>query len=293
MRGRWFVNGLLIASVLGLALILWLSRQPPPPPPPKISEIAPEAIHRIEVYADRHVIVLVKKAGVGWRIRRPVHARADPAHVAALLKLAATAASHRYGLGTIKTQTSGLADPAFVVRFNQEAPIAVGGNGPAPGSRYLRTAHALLLAPAPELHALALDWSHWIDPALIPADAQLTRIVLPRFTLIRNPGGIWQIAPTGRSRRDAQATVAAWQRVKALSVVAADPGRERSARITLDFANAPARHLDVIETDPHLILRDPQIGVDYQLAGNRVAPLLEARHPDLDSAPDSAGTMSK
>jgi hypothetical protein len=283
-RSRILFNTLLALAAIGLAAGLWLARGPAPPPAlPTLSSIAPNAIDHITVRHGSELIVL-ERGGPDrpWRLVSPVKARPDPTQVAILLALARTQATHAYPLQVIADRTTGLSKMPLTVRFNDEAPVRLGAAGPEPDSRYVATAYRLLLARLPDTRSLTRSWSHWIDPALVAPNTRLTRLVLPDFTLTRDTAGLWHASPIHqRSDAAARATISAWKRVKALTVVPADRSRKRIARITMDFADAKPRHLDVIERNPNLILRDPRLQVDYHLAGNRVPPLLELEHPGI------------
>lgn len=287
VRSRLLFNALLALIVIGLAAGLWWSYGPKPERTlPTLSNIASDDIDRITV---RHAseLIIVERAGADqpWRLVSPAPARPDPARIESLLSVAQTQATRRYPLQAIDDHTTGVAKTPLTLRFNDEPPVYIGGPGPAPDSRYVATAHHLLLAKLPDTRALTRSWTHWIDPALIAPNSRLTRLVLPDFTLTRDDADQWQATPVDqRSGAAAAATISAWQGVKALAIVPADRSRERIARITLNFAEAEPRHLDIIERHPNLILRDPRLQVDYHLAGNRVPPLLDLVHPGIADA---------
>lgn len=294
-RRRALVIGLLLLALIGLTIALWWSYRAPPGPgtakPPRISELAPAEVTRIRVRHEAEQIVIQRNTpDAPWHLTAPVEAPIDGPHLKAILSLLDQRARRRYAPGAIDTATTGLKAPTLVVQFNQQAPIDIGARGPSQGSRYVRTPHALLLAALPALAGLQWSWPHWISPALVPAHCHLKKLVLPHFTLARDPNGDqnghkngnWHAQPTGqRSNAAVAATLRAWRHARALTVVPADQSRQRVARITLLFEHGAPRHLDIIERNPNLILRDPARGVDYHLAGNRVPPLLELRHPGL------------
>lgn len=278
---------ILLLALAGLAAALWWSYHPPSGPgttqPPRPSTLALSDVTRISVRHGSDLVVIQRDSPQApWHLTAPVDAPVDAPHLQAVLTLLGTRAQRRYARHGIPDATTGLKSPALVVQFNQRAPIDIGGRGPSRGSRYVRTPHDLLVAPLPDLSGLQWSWTHWISPALVPPHRQLKKLVLPHFTLDRDKTGDWHAQPTGeRSTAAVAATVQAWQRSRALTVVPSDESQQRSARVTLVFEHGASRHLDIIERDPNLILRDPALGVDYHLAGNRIGPLLEIRHPGL------------
>ncbi|MES1924601.1 hypothetical protein [Salinisphaera sp. T31B1] len=283
-RKRIVFNLLLFAGLVALCSALWLMRAPKPSPPPSVTGLASAAITDITVNTPDDVIALARdRDGARWRLSAPVRARVDANRVAALLAFADAVPERRMARDAVAETVSGMDDPSLVLRFNDQAPIAIGAEGPRPGTRYVRTAHALLLVAVGELADQPLGWTHWLAPGLIGRDEQLTRLILPRLTLIRSGTGGWQVAPADvdRGADYAQATIDAWHHSRALGVEPMDASRERIARITLNFADRPARYLDLIERRPELILRDADLGVDYHLAAVQAGPLLDMDHPDL------------
>lgn len=284
MRRRLIFNLLLVFGVIALATALWLTRRPPTPEPAPVSTVAAAEIRRIEVHHADEVIVLARGEG-GWRLREPVAARADTARVSALLALARSTAIRRYARDAIESRTAGLDPPRLTLRFNDEAPIALGGPGPARGSRYVRTAHALLLVAATKLEndllGEPLSWPHWLAPGLLADHERLQRLTVPNATLARSEGGGWRVEPASADRGagQARATIEAWRHARARTIRTADRSKARSARVTLRFAHGPLRHLDVIAREPELILRDAELGVDYHLSANHAGPLIDMLHP--------------
>ena len=282
-RKRLIFNAVLVAGIVVLALLLWLFRTPAPQPPETVSAVAPDALTHMEVHLSDAVVELDRaNPEAAWRLQQPIAAPADAAPIQALLALAEATPSQRYERGAIDERTTGLDDPALVVRFNGQAPILVGNEGPAPASRYVATPHALLLVKAERLARLPTNWRNWVSPTLLADDAQLTQLILPRLTLARSDTGGWQVEPKSADRGAdyAQATIDAWRHSRALSLEPVDASRARIARVTLRYADEHIRRLDVIEREPELILRDDERGIDYHFAPHLAGPLLDMQHPD-------------
>ncbi|MES1940842.1 hypothetical protein T5B8_11387 [Salinisphaera sp. T5B8] len=282
-RKRLIFNSALILGIAVLGLTLWLLRKPTPAPPETVSALPAAAITAIEVHLPDAIVQLERRgAGHSWQMREPIAAPADTAPLEAMLALADATPTQRYERGAIDDKTTGLDEPALVVRFNGQAPIAVGNEGPTPASRYVATPHALLLVEAERLARLPANWRNWVSPTLLADDADLSELILPRLTLTRSDTGGWQVAPAKADLGAdyAQATIDAWRHSRALSLEPVDASRARIARVTLRYGDDRIRHLDVIEREPELILRDAGRGIDYHFAAHLAAPLLDMQHPD-------------
>ncbi|WP_423821595.1 hypothetical protein V5738_14775 [Salinisphaera sp. SPP-AMP-43] len=280
---RILLIAVLLLTIAALGIALWRSYRPPPTPgaAPVISDLTPSQIDHIRIRYGSNLLEIAR-SNTGWRLSAPVQAPVDTAHLKAILSLLGQPAQQSYAPRAIEQTKTGLADHPLVVRFGQIGPIRIGGPGPSRGSRYVATPHALLLADLPAFGGLQWGWTHWISRALVPPQRQLQKLVLPHFTLVRDDRGRWQAQPAGQRSAAAVATTAqTWLRAQALAITPADQSRQRVARITLGFAEGTPRHFDIIERYPNLILRDPALGVDYHLAGNRIGPLLDIQHPGL------------
>lgn len=284
-RKRLIFNVVLILGIVVLGLTLWLVRapEPAPTPPQTVSALAPGSVTAMEVHLPNAVVELDRsRPAATWQLRQPIAAPADDVPVEALLALAEATPTQRYERGAIDDETTGLDDPALVVRFNGQAPILVGNEGPTPASRYVATPHALLLVQAEQLARLPTTWRNWVSPTLITDNADLAQLTLPRLTLTRGETGGWQVKPSSADRGAdyAQATIDAWRHSRVLSLEPVDASRERIARVTLRYGDDHERRLDVIEREPELILRDAERGIDYHFAPHLATPLLDMQHPD-------------
>lgn len=295
-RTLW--NLVLAGLVVLLAGLLWLDRQTadtarPSVQPTGVRSAPGRSIHTMDVRRGSDHVRAVHRAD-GWYLTEPVTARADGPHIRLLRALAHARPRHRIEGPALPASTTGLDDSAVVVRYDGGPPVRIGGPGPEAGTRYVETARGLMLVDVPHFQNLDWHWTDWLTRALVPAGQRIQRLVLPDYTLTRRADGPgWQASPQRHRPADAAGeTVAAWQSVKALMIVPADPSRAPIGRIRLDFVDAPSRRLAVIENGPNLILRDPRLGVDYHLAGNRIGPLLTLRHPSLGDTRNASG-MSK
>lgn len=90
MRGRWLANLVLLVLVvlLGTAAQRELERDAP-----RLTGLDPDAITRVRIERPEQPLIALARTGEGWRIGEPDAREADPARVAALLRIAAAAVS--------------------------------------------------------------------------------------------------------------------------------------------------------------------------------------------------------
>lgn len=296
MTRRTHLNLCLLAGAAILGALLWLTRPAPPAPPQPLLDIAQGNVSRIEIQrpGDGGQTVVLERGTGRWRLTAPVSARANAARVRDVLTLTEIVPERRYPAAEIDLTETGLKPPLVRLQFNGQPPVAIGGRGPLDGNgRYLRIGGTVVLADIPNTSALELAWTQWIDPQLIAADAGLEQLRLPGLTLTRAESGGWRVTPARRDRGAdaAQRTVDTWRRARALSIT---PSSDQPpvATVELVFANGRTRRLGVIAREPELVLRDERLGVDYHLAANRGAPLLDMQHPELprNTGPDTPET---
>ncbi len=285
MPRRKLLNLTLFLSAAALGALLWLTGPEPDKPPQPLVDIAPEDVTRIVLErpaqdgAQR--LVLEREAGQG-RLAAPVTARADAAQVQGLLRLTRIVPERRYAASEIDLASAGLKPPLARLRFNEQPPVAIGGRGALGGARYLQIGERVLIANLPALGALAMPWYEWLDPALVAAGADLAQLRLPEITLTQAETGGWRVAPAERDRGAdvAQQTIDTWRRARAIGIMPSTASDAPPvASVELVYADGRTRELGVIARSPMLVLRDPRLGVDYHLAANKAAPLLDMQHP--------------
>lgn len=279
MRHRLPLNLTLAAAVVVLSALLWFN-QPAKSDPEPITPLERDTIRRVTIEFPDAATIRLERGESGWQLHAPVDTRAEEASVDQILRLAERESKHAMKLADVEPGTIGLDPPGQRVTFN-DTTVALGARQPIKNRRYARVDKTVHLIDEPNMRVLNSDYVDLVARRLLPEDADIERLELPEATLVPTEQGGWDATPkqADRGADAAQKTVDLWKRTEALSV---DPAKdtEPRGRVAIETAEHGTLTFEVLAREPQLLLRRPDIGVTFHVAGNRAAPLLEMRHPN-------------
>ncbi len=280
MRPRLILNVVLVLAVAGLVALLWFDPGQEPPTTP-ITALNSEKIENITIeYPDAETLRL-KRKGEQWLLAAPVQARAENSEVRAILALAERVPTRSYPARESDTAQIGLDKPTQIVTLDNTR-ISLGANDALDNNRYAQIDDTVYLIPSPIKTSLDPDYSELVARELLPEDSRIKQLQLPGFSLSPTEQGGWQVSPATRDKGAdaAQFTIDAWKRARAVWTKPADLKQPGKGEIRITTQAGSVYTFQIIARQPQLILRAPEIAVDYHLAANQVAPLLDMQHPE-------------
>ncbi|WP_372716914.1 DUF4340 domain-containing protein [Immundisolibacter sp.] len=283
MRGRLWLNLLLLLAVAGVGTVAWLQPgKTPKPVAPKLTTIDAATVRRIEFSPPRGQAFALLREGKDWFIEQP-RLRAQPFRVDTILELLSADSTARIDPADGTDKSFGVDPPLARLRFDATE-IAFGLTNPVGMRRYVRVGDAVHLIDDRYYHHAASQWPDWVDRRLLPQGVTLTTLELPGFTLNR-PDTTWQISPERpHATADAiSALVEEWQRAYAMDVEEAEtvPTDAQAVRVVW---KAGALELAIARDDDEWLLYRRDAPVRYRFSGNQGKRLLEIQ----DTAPQTA-----
>lgn len=287
---RLLLNLALLLAVAGLGAFVFFPRPPTAPPGVAVAPaVDTAAVRHIRIQRrDRPPLTFARTGGV-WRLTAPIEARANPLLMRALLELPRQRSRRRYATSGLRLARYGLAPPQASVYFGDER-IDLGKDNPLDQRRYVRYDGGLYLI-ADRLGGLPQSpAANWVSLALLPPDARIVDLQLPtlRVRAQRPAGWTLQPAPAHYSADQVAALLRAWQHATALRLTAATgPPATVRGEIRITFADGTRRRLQIVATQPELVLRAPAPGLDYHLPAAAAGRLLQlpAPSPDAPASP--------
>lgn len=278
-------NVLLLVGIVGLAALLWFTREQPEPEAP-LTALSPDLIDRIRVaHPDRPAIVLARGAEDQWRLTEPVEADADALEVAALLNLANLPVRRQLD-GAFDPAELGLAPPAFVITLN-EVVLRFGDTNPITAQRVVQTDTLAALVDNPPSAALDDDYTDLVSKQLIPEGDAIVAIDLPDGRRVEAADDGWRVV--GFPALDPQALVEGWKGVRAMWNAAAPAVEVGSLpQVTVTLASGARRAFAVVQRSPQFELINPALKVQHTLSAALADTLLTVPEPGSDPAAEEA-----
>ena len=260
MRSRLLLNIVLLALVGALSMIVYHSTDEGADKVTLLSSLAPAAVNDIRIRHNQRDTVLHKQRD-NWVLTQPLQINANAFRIDTLLKLLTVASQADYDVAGLDLSKYGLDQPATLVRFN-DVEIAFGISNPVNGLRYVRIGERMHLIDDSFYPLLSAEIGALVARELLPPDADISKLVLPKMTLSRNADGSW--SSDGDAGTDAiRETLDNWKHVQAFGVHNYMQ-RKSLARIEVYLGDEPEPlRFVVTDTDPWLIIARPALKLEY------------------------------
>lgn len=281
---RAHLNLALLVVVVGLGAAVWFSQVKEEKGPP-LTALKPEEVTRIAVeHPGKPAIRLEKKNGA-WQLAAPVRAATDKFEIGGILSLADLELKSKLDT-TVNKAELGLEPPQYSVTLN-DTRIDLGGTEPIKYRRYVQVGAQLGLVDDPPSAALDADYSDLVSKAVVPEDAELSKIELPGLLLEKDAKGVWTSPQQGASTPAQVAQLAeSWKKARAMWNAAEPPEGSTGDPVKLTLADGRVIDLVVQSRDPQLVLSSKALGVRYTLSKALDEELFKIPAPPKPEADD-------
>lgn len=265
MRKSWITLGALLTCVIALGLFVWLKPPKTQGPTHAVSTLKFADARTLRVLRRGKPLALLEKRNTEWFLLEPLIAPADAFHVQRLLAVLDAKSSLQYPLSDLAKFE--LDAPQTEIIINDQR-FAFGAINTVTREQYVLTQN--------QVHPLELRFA-----AAVPGDAgALVRrsVLAPGDAPVRFDFGTFSVAsdekkwattpPAGDvSQDDYNRWVAQWREGSALRADVADTRKPLSEiHITLKDGNKVS--LDVLQTDPELVVRRTDLGLQFVFVGD-------------------------
>lgn len=289
MRPRTLLNlGLLVLLALLVALAVYEPGIAPEAEQARLTARTAQDITRIEIQRRDHSPIRLQKEGQQWWLLTPLRMPANEALVRNILAILASPSKGPYAIGKLNPAEAGLADSRLTLRLD-DIEIRFGNRNPLDQQRYVQLGDQVHLIADTLSHRLSDTFTDYVSLRLLPEASQPADITLPHQRLAQEDGR-WQLTPPDAaiSADDIQAYVDAWKHAWSLKVAPYQAGPvEGVFTLKLAGTETPVR-LDILATDPELILGRKDLGVQYHMGDVSTARLMRVQPVPAQSAPVKA-----
>ena len=265
MRKSWITLGALFTCVIALGLFVWLKPPKKQGPTHAVSTLKFADARTLRVLRKGKPLALLEKRNTEWFMLEPLKAPADAFQVQRLLAVLDAKSSLQYPLSALAKFE--LDAPQTEIIINDQR-FAFGAINNVTREQYVLTQN--------QVHPLELRFA-----AAVPNDAgALVRrsVLAPGDAPVRFDFGTFNVAsdekkwattpPAGDvSQDDYNRWVAQWREGSALRAEVADT-RKPLSEIHITLKDGGKVSLDVLQTDPELVVRRTDLGLQFVFVGD-------------------------
>lgn len=233
-----------------------------------LTDLAPSEVFTISIEQPQQKRILLQKKANNWEMQEPIVVAANDVLIDNLLGITSTPTHASYQPSGLDLQQLGLKDPDLTITLN-DSKLFFGDTDALRGFRYVLSDNRIHLITDRFTHKLRGSYTDFVNPALLPANTTLTKLVLPEITLQSGENG-WRLTPDNikASADQIQQLLDEWRFARAIQVsqvskMHQSPITEKSMSITVQTKNAGDYAFSLQKTTDEMILTREDVGLRY------------------------------
>jgi Domain of unknown function (DUF4340) len=271
MRKSWITLGLLFACVAALGVFVWLK-------PPKtqnatqaVSALKPADARTLRVQRKGQLLAALEKRSSEWFLTEPLAGPADAFQVSRLLAVLEAKSSQQYSSADLAKFE--LASPQAEITINDQR-FAFGAINNVTREQYVLTGNQIYPLELRFAAAIPNDSAALFRRSVLAPGDKPARFEFGNFSVTFDDIK-WITTPAAGdvSQDDYNRWVAQWREGGALR---AEPSDRRTVSKTIHIVLADGRKvsLGIVQTEPELIIRRGDLGLQFVFVGNVGARML-------------------
>jgi hypothetical protein len=276
MSSRTLLN-LALFCLAGLLILIVVYRPgiAPEPVPQTLTALTGDGITRIRVTRTTREPMTFTRHADNWVLAGSSELPASDFQIRSLLAILQAHSSRSYPADSLDLAALGLEPPQATLMLD-DTRFDIGLTEALDNMRYVQTGDTVFLVTDRYQHLINADWSSFVERKLLPANASLTRLQLPKLELSLTADHQWQLSPADPTVSAAalQSLVSNWEQATAY-YVRRYQDNAGSQTVTLEFSGTAAPvTFHIISQTPEFILARPDRGIVYHLQSEMEQTLL-------------------
>ena len=273
MNKRNILNvGLALALASLVAVVVYDPGKEAPKKAVLLTQLTPTDIQKIVIeQTNQHSIVLSKTKNQ-WQMSEPYNNQANTLRINKLLALTSAKSHAQYSASETSLKQLKLFTPELIVTLDDKK-LSFGTTESLNGFRYIQINNIVHLITDRYSHLIRGQATNLLNPALLPNNTKINRLVLPELTIQTNETG-WQTIPDNKSDSadQLQQLLDEWRFARALrlSKISSNTNRKatdsKGAVIEVHIDKNQLLHFDLIRRDDEIILQRADTGLSYHFA---------------------------
>ncbi len=273
MASRVWLNLIMFATAVGLAVFLYIKPSFQPQTTYPISSLSKEAVQLIQI-SSQHGTIELKRSNGDWLMTEPLQARADKTKVERILDLLTTTSDYR--LPPENLSRYGLAAPIAQLQVNHEL-FAFGQIAPVSNHQYVMTQSGIFLISPRHAMLLTVAPTELIDRQLL-GEAEIPQQFIFKAMHLQQTEK-WLLSSDASdvhlSQDEINQWVHSWQLAQASYITQNEHEvDETQETLTIVLQSGKPIHFLIMQRDPELVLLRKDQFINYHFLGHSGNQLL-------------------
>lgn len=281
LNSRSLLNIGLFAFILLLVLVVTL--EPGKEAEKKsvhLTDLKSVDIKQIELKRANTGDITLHKKGGSWFISRPYQLLANDFRAQSVAAVAEATSHLQYDAKGIDLKKFKLDKPEVILVLNDKVTLEIGGVDPINNRRYVLNGDALHLVDDTFYYQLIGMVTSYISYQILPTDIKLSKLVLPKFSLVQQEGD-WQLSPKQKdiSSDSINEFVNEWRHAQSLEIseYKGKPGKP-NIQIFQESKDEPIRFRLQKQSDNTYLIRE-DLKLRYKLSDEIAEKLQQLPEP--------------
>ena len=246
-----------------------------------LTQLTPADIQKIVIQQINQPSVMLSKTDSQWQMNKPYKNSANTLRITKLLALVNAKSHAQYSTTDINLKQLRLITPGLIINLN-DTKLSFGTTDALNGYRYIQINNTVHLITDRYSHLIRGQAANLLNPALLPNNTLITKLVLPEWTLQSDETG-WKIIPdiNLKSADTIQQFLDQWRFARAIRVSKFNinsntkPDSKITATIELQYDHNQVILFNLIRTEDSIILKREDIGLSYYFTNEAGQQLLK------------------
>lgn len=280
MDKRLAINLSLIGFIILLSVLVFNTDNQSEQTLTRLSSIDQKTIHQIKILRKEVDDFEFEKQNDQWQLTKPQFFRANHARINAMLRMLNVESHSQLNPAEVNLKSLGLDNPVVIMNLNEHE-FKFGNTDAIDQRRYVLYEDKIHLTNDFLYQQLMTNAAFFADPKILPAGFKIESITFPE-NKIEHVNGQWNTNPLlDISPEQLKRIIFSWETTAAISADAYKPAASVST-IKIESKDNESIHLDIVSTEPHLILGRKDIGIQFHMGSDEAKKLLllEGINPD-------------
>lgn len=253
-----------------------------------LTELKQTDIDEIELKRPNSGDIKIRKKDDIWYLTSPYQLPANDFRAQSVSALAELKSHLQYDISKVSLEKFKLDKPEVSIILNDDVRLDIGGVDPINNRRYVKNGDTLHLVSDSFYYQIVGQITSYISYQIIPPDMEITKIILPKFSMVLDNGN-WKLSPIQKDVSVDQLNefLDEWRHAQSLEI-SEYKGRSRQTDIQVFYKNqVHPLEFSLMKKNDSIYLVRKDLKLSYKLSDETAEKLQKLPPPPEEKEPEA------